>query len=145
MVGLGSADEEGEASAGRDQGGGDGEDGAEAFDGAESDEVEGDGGESFSAAVLYIDVRQCKSAGDFAEECGFLVVGFDKGERDVRGPEFEGESGESGAGAEVGGGGSVAGRKLLVVGNAVGGLRPILSPLRGWSRGGGRPTARAVG
>jgi hypothetical protein len=101
LVLLSCADEEGETAGGSQQGGGDGKDGLEAFDGAEGDYVEGFG-ERFGTGVLYIDVRQCKGAGDFAEEGGFLVVGFDQGEGDVWGPEFEGEAGESCAGAEVG-------------------------------------------
>ena len=83
------------------------------LDGAEGDYVEGlsDG---FGASVLYIDVRQCKSAGDFAEEGGFLVIGFDESEGEVGGPEFYRNAGESGAGAEVGEAGE--GRLSLVVG-----------------------------
>ena len=96
---LGGADEEGEAAGRGDEGGGGGEDGFEAFDGAEGDHVVVDGGQGFGACVLYIDVRQCKGAGDFAEEGGFLVVGLDQGEGKVRSPELDGEAGESGAGA----------------------------------------------
>jgi len=71
------------------------------------------GGEGFGAGVLYIDVGQCKGAGDFAEEGGLLVVGLDEGEGDLRGPEFYGEAGESGAGADVGEGGAVVGGALV--------------------------------
>jgi len=74
----------------------------EALDGAESYYVEGGGGKSFGAGILYIDVRQCKGAGDFAEEGCLFEVGFDQGEGDAGVPEFDGESGEAGAGAEVG-------------------------------------------
>ena len=102
VVGLGGADEEGKASGGGDEAGGDGEDGLEALDGAEGDDGEGSGGEGFGADVLYIDIRQCKGAGEFAEEGDFFVVGLDEGERDVRGPELDGDAGKSGAGAEVG-------------------------------------------
>jgi hypothetical protein len=66
---------------------------------------------------LYIDVRQCKGAGHFAEEGRLLVIGFDQGEGDVRSPEFDGESGEAGAGTEVG--------------EADGGFVIVLSTLRG--------------
>lgn len=59
-------------------------------------------GDGFSAGVLYIDIRQCKGADDFAEEGGLFLVGLDQGEFDVRGPEFERDAGESGAGAQVG-------------------------------------------
>ena len=98
---LGGADQQGKAAAGADQGGGGGKDRVEALDGAEGDQVEG-GGQGFGAGGLYIDVRQCKSAGDFAEEGGLFVVGLDQREREVRGPEFDGKAGESGAGAYVG-------------------------------------------
>jgi hypothetical protein len=98
---LGGGDEEGEASGGGEEAGGDGEDMGEALDGAEGDYVECACGKGLGASVLYIDVRQCKGAGDFAEEGGFLVVGFDEGEGDVRGPEFYWNPGEAGAGAQV--------------------------------------------
>jgi len=98
---LGGGDEEGEASGGGEEAGGDGEDMGEALDGAQGDYVECACGKGLGASVLYIDVRQCKGAGDFAEEGGFLVVGFDEGEGDVRGPEFYWNPGEAGAGAQV--------------------------------------------
>jgi len=111
LVELRGGDQEGKASGGGQEGGGYWEDVGEALDGSEGYNVEGSGGESFGASVLYIDVRQCKGSGNFAEEGGFLVVGFDESEGDVRGPEFDGESGEAGAGAEVGyaGGASLRG------------------------------------
>lgn len=93
--------EKGETRGGRQEAGRDGEDAGEAFDGAEGDYVE-DLGEVFGAGVLYIDVRQCKGAGDFAEEGGFPVVGFDESQRYVRGPEFDGDSWEAGTGTQVG-------------------------------------------
>jgi hypothetical protein len=99
---LGGGDEKGEAAFGGDQTSGDGEDGWEAFDGAKGDDVERDSEEDFGAGGEYIDVCQCKGARDFAEESGFLVVGLDEGQRDVRSPEFDRDAGESGTGAEVG-------------------------------------------
>jgi hypothetical protein len=105
---FGGTDQEGQAAGGGYQGGGGGEDGGEVFDGAEGDYVEG-ARDGFGAGVLYIDVRQCKGAGDFAEEGGFLVVGLDQREGDSRGPEFDGEAGETGAGAYVGYGESLRG------------------------------------
>jgi len=98
---LSGADQEGEAAGWGNQGGCGWQDGFEAFDGPEGDYVEG-GGEGLGAVGLYIDARQCKSAGDFAKEGGLLVVGLDQREGEVRVPEFEGETGESGAGAYVG-------------------------------------------
>jgi len=84
-----------------------GEDGFEFLNRAESDEVGGRErwaeaiSDGFGTAGHYIDVHQCKSAGHFAEECGFLVVGLDQDELDRRGPEFERNGRESGAGADV--------------------------------------------
>ena len=98
LILLGGADQEGEAAGGGDQGGGDGEDGFETFDGAKGDYVERCG-EGFGASVLYIDSGQCKSAGDFAEEGRLLVIRLDQGQGDGRRPELDGEAGESGAGA----------------------------------------------
>ena len=48
----------------------------------------GTGGQDFGSVGDYIDVGQCKRAGHFAEEGGFLVIGFDQRQMDVRGPEF---------------------------------------------------------
>jgi hypothetical protein len=87
----------------------------EALDGAEGDYVECCGREGFGADILYIDVGQCKGAGDFAEEGGFFVAGFDEGEGDLRGPEFDGNAGETGARAQVGEAVTVLGRSSSVV------------------------------
>ena len=87
---------------GADQGSSCGEDGFEAFYGSQGYYVVGRTGQSFGAGGLYIDVRQCKGAGDFAEEGGLLLVGLDQREGDVGRPELDGDAGESGAGAEVG-------------------------------------------
>jgi hypothetical protein len=99
---LGGADQEREAAGGSDEGGGNGEHGFEALDGAERDYVEGIAGKLFGALVLYIDVRQSKSSRDLAEEGGLLMVGLNQGEREVRSPELHGKAGESGAGTYVG-------------------------------------------
>ena len=82
-----------------------GEDGGEMFYGSEgyyfgTREV-GAGGQDFGSVGDYIDVGKCKCAGHFAEEGGFLVIGFDQRQVDVLGPEFQGKGGESGAGADV--------------------------------------------
>ena len=61
----------------------------------------GTGGQDFGPVGEYSDVGQCKCAGHFAEEGGFLVIGFDQRQVDVLGPEFQGERGESGARADV--------------------------------------------
>jgi len=61
------------------QAGGDGEDCVEPFDGSKGDDVGGGFGEGFGAGGNYIDVRQCKGADYFAEECSFLMIGFDQG------------------------------------------------------------------
>src|SRR5208282_6180312 len=80
---------------------GDAEGVSEVFDGAEGDHLVSlrDG---LGTCVLYIDVRQCKRAHNFAKEDGFLVVGLDEGEGDGGSPEFDRNSREAGAGAEVG-------------------------------------------
>ena len=102
LIALSGADEEGQATGWGHQGGGGGrQDVLEAFYGAEGYGVEGCG-EGFGARVLYIDACQCKSTSHFAEEGGLLVIGLDEGEGNVRRPEFDGEAGESGAGAYVG-------------------------------------------
>jgi len=72
------------------------------LDCAQGDYLKGPGGDGFGAGGLYIDVCQCKDAGNFSEERGLLVVRFDQSERDLRAPEFDGDAGESGAGAYVG-------------------------------------------
>ena len=82
-----------------------GEDGFEVFYGSEgyyfgTGEV-GTGGQDFGSVGDYIDVGQCKCAGHFAEEGGLLVIRFDQRQVDVRGPQFQGKGGESGAGADV--------------------------------------------
>ena len=50
---------------------------------------------------MYIDICQYKRAGHFAEEGGFFLIRFNQGERDVRGPELDGESGPARTGAQV--------------------------------------------
>jgi len=107
-----------------------GDDGGEMLHGSEgyyfgTGEV-GAGGEDFGSVGNYIDVGQCKRAGHFAEEDGFLVIGFDQRQVDARGPQFQGDGGESGTGADVedagsgGGGGAVRLRRAnrLAVGLA---------------------------
>ena len=82
-----------------------GEDGFEVLYGSEGYDVgtgeAGAGGEDFGSIGYYIDVGQCKRAGHFAEEGGLLVIRFDQRQVDVRGPDFQGKGGESGAGADV--------------------------------------------
>jgi hypothetical protein len=99
---LSGADEKGQAASRGDHAGGSGEDGGELFYGAQGDDVELRWGKGFGAGGLYIDVGQCKGAGDLAEEGGLFEVGLNQSEGDLRGPEFEREAGESGAGADVG-------------------------------------------
>ena len=94
-----------------------GEDGFEVFHGSEgyyfgTGEVE-TGGQDFGSVGDYIDVGQCKRAGHLAKEGGFLVIRFDKRHVDVRGPELQGEGGESGAGADVEDAGSGGGVGVL--------------------------------
>ena len=99
---LRGADQQTQAAGGGDQSGRYGEHGFEALDGAERNYVEAIAREVLGALVLYIDVRQSKGTRDFAEEGGFLMVGLDQGEREVRSPELDGNAWESGAGTYVG-------------------------------------------
>jgi hypothetical protein len=102
LIQLGRGDQEGEASGGGYEGCGYWEGVGHALDGAEGYYAEAGWGEGFGADGLYIDIRQCKGAGYFAEEGRFLLIGLDKSQGDVRGPEFEGNAGETGSRAEVG-------------------------------------------
>src|SRR5438445_5575969 len=77
------ADEQRQAAARREQGGGQRQALREFFHGAEGDYVSGRrpgffalGGVSFGAAGEYIDVGQCESAGDFFQESSLLVLRF---------------------------------------------------------------------
>jgi len=100
LIELGLADQEREASLGRDKAGGDGEGGVEALDCAE-DYYFCWAGKVFRAGGKYIDVRQCKFTRDLAEEGCFLLVGLDQGEVSVGRPDFYGKSGEACAGSDV--------------------------------------------
>jgi hypothetical protein len=99
-VGLGLADEEGEAASGGEEAGGDGESGFEAFDSTQGDDC-GLRGEVLGAGGEYIDIRQCKGADGFAEEGGLFLVGFDEGGVEMRCPDLDRKARESGAGTEV--------------------------------------------
>lgn len=81
---------------------GDGEYRVEALDCAQGDDVERGFWQRLGTGVLYIDIRQCKGAGEFAEERCFLVVRFDQRDVDVRHPQFDGDTGEARTGAYVG-------------------------------------------
>ena len=82
-----------------------GEDGCEVLHGSEGYYVGareiGAGEQGFGSVGDYIDVGQCKCAGYFAEESGFLVIRFDQREVDLWSPDFQGKCGESGAGTYV--------------------------------------------
>ena len=58
-------------------------------------------GKGLGTFRTYIDVRQCKSAGDLAKEGHLLVVGLDQGQANSGRPDFDGKAGESGAGADI--------------------------------------------
>jgi len=104
---LRRADQDGEAALGCQEGDGQGEGAVEFLDGSEGDDIGagefggGAGGYGFGTFGDYIDVRQCKFAGDFAEESGFFMIRFNEREMDSGRPDFERESGKSGAGADV--------------------------------------------
>jgi len=99
---LGGGDQEGQAAGGGQEFGGCGENFWQAFDSSEGYYVEGGWGDGLGTGALYIDVRQCKGAGYFAEEGCLLVVGFDQSEGDVWGPDFYRDAWEAGTGAQVG-------------------------------------------
>ena len=102
LMKLRGADQQGEAARGSDQAGSDRKDVGEALYGTEGYEVEGRlGREGFGTVGVHIDVCQYKRAGYFAKEGGFFLIRFDQGERDARGPELDGESGQAGTGAQV--------------------------------------------
>ena len=99
---LGCADQQGEAARGSEQAGSERKDVGEALYGTQGYEVEGGlGREALGAAGMYIDICQYKGAGHFAEEGGFFLIRFDQGERDLRGPELDGKSGQARTGAQV--------------------------------------------
>ena len=106
----------------------DGKDGVEALDCAESDCGCGRAGVGFGAGSNYIDIGQCNCAADFAEKRGLLLIRFDKGDFEVRGPDLDGEAWEAGAGAEIEKINIPTQRKPRWVGH----------PLR-WTAGGGCP------
>ena len=74
--------------------------------------------QGFGAGGDYINVCQCKGAGYFAEEGGFLVIRLDQVQGDGGSPDFEGESREAGAGTDVE---DMGGGQWLVVGDGLGG------------------------
>ena len=104
VLDLGISNEQGKASARRDQGGGDREDVLEAFDGAQG-HCAGfawlGSGEVFGAAGKYIDIRKSNGADDLAQESRLLLIGLDQSEANVGGPDLDGQAGEAGAGADV--------------------------------------------
>ena len=77
------ADEDGEPAAGIEELGCCGKDLVEVFNGAKGDGVEGFG-EQLGAGGLNFDTSELKGADDFAEESGFLLVRFDKGDVKLR-------------------------------------------------------------
>ncbi len=99
-VGLGSADEESEASAGDDQAGSSGQGGLEALDGPQSDDVRALG-KTFGAGGEYIDVGQCQSADHLAQESGLLLIGFDQCKVEGGSPELDRNSGKASPGPYV--------------------------------------------
>ena len=104
---LACADEEGEVAGGSEEARSQRQDGFEVLDRSQRDQVGGrevgaqTGGEGLGALGHYIDVRQFKFAGHFAEEGGLLVVRFDERELDGRRPDLQGESWKAGTGTDV--------------------------------------------
>ncbi len=80
MGDLGGSYQQGQGCAGSQESYGLGEDGFEALYGSEGYYIgvgAEAGGDDFGSVGDYIDVGQCKCAGHFAEEGGFLVIRFD--------------------------------------------------------------------
>lgn len=75
---LRGADQEGQSALRFQQAGGGWQDGLESFYGAQRDYIKDRGQEGIDASVLYIDIRQCKGADQFAEKGRFLVIRFDE-------------------------------------------------------------------
>src|SRR5579864_2712681 len=98
---LGGTDQQGERSTGRKQSGSERKGMGKALDGAHGYEMGTGAGVSLGATGEYIDIHQSISSDDFFEEGGFLVLRFDERELERRGPDLEGQGGESSAGAEV--------------------------------------------
>lgn len=98
---LGLADEKGETALRGHEGCCRENDLVEALDGTQGHEGGGGGREVFGAAGEYIDVRQCKCADGFAQEGYFLVVRFDQGDLRLGRPDFQGQAGEAGTGADI--------------------------------------------
>src|ERR1700677_1943030 len=94
---LGLANQEGESASRRDQTSRDGESGIEALDCAECHDVCRRVGEVLGAAGEHIDARQCKLAGDLAQEGCLLLIGLDQGQVDVGPPDFYWKPREAGA------------------------------------------------
>ena len=127
-VDLGLADEQGQAAAGGEKAGGGGEGGLEAFDGTQGHHL-GCGGEVCGTAGEYIDICQCKAADHLPQKSRLLVVRLDQGEVDGGRPEFEGQAGKAGPGADVN---TVVGRRSSVVsGEQVAGGKQRLSEVAG--------------
>lgn len=126
---LGGADQESQAALGVEQPGGDGKGGIEAFDRAQRDHIERSGRQGFGARILYIDVHQCKEAGNLAKKGGFLMVRLDEGDGDGWRPELDGKAGEAGARAQIGKRGGPSNRQALP----------------GWTADGGRPWKQITG
>ena len=94
-------DEEGQTASGAREPDSGGKHRVESLDGAEGHGVGCGSGNILGARIYYIDICQCNGTGDFAQERGFLLIGLDQGEANFGSPDFYGEGGESGAGADV--------------------------------------------
>src|SRR5579863_4704793 len=95
---LRGADEKREATGWSQESSGYGQNVGEAFDRAECNYIE-NLSDGLGADVLYIDTCQSEGTGDFAEEGGFLVVGFDEGHAYIGSPKLYRDAGEAGTGA----------------------------------------------
>ena len=79
---LGRPDEQGQTSTRGHEAGGDWEDRLKALDRAQRDDSEGGASQLLGPGCLYIDIGQCKRAGDFPQKRRLFVIGLDERERD---------------------------------------------------------------
>lgn len=96
-----TADQQGQASVGREQASCDWQHPFETLHGSQGHYVGGGGGELLGSLIEDFHARQSQGAGGFAEEGSLLVIRFDEREMKRGRPDFQRESGEAGAGAEI--------------------------------------------
>lgn len=99
-LGLGFANQQGQAASGSDEAGGSEQGLFEVLDRAHGDQGRSLG-ERFGADVEDGEAGEVEGASDFAQEGGFFAVALDEGELEAGRPVLDGQAGESGAAAEI--------------------------------------------